>query len=511
MGWGSSVVMNSKDNSPVPVFFFRSGRLREFVAELERRARLSASEEDPSVLRVNDTESQLAKSMIVTLPPPPAPADARAEVTALEHRGNGSSSPSSSSPSTGSVRDLPADLADLQWFVFEGFGKVTRFVSDRVSGFLPPPQQRRPASAERPADSAATTTVVRTSVGAFELVGESARQRIARTGLCAELPLGKREAPLDAEEWIKLLGDDGSISPKSANEFRRRAFYGGVSESIRAECWKYLLGIKAYSHTFEEREAALQKKIKQYQDIRLQWTTITKEQEEYCHKFKLRREQIAKDVVRTDREYPFFAREENLGKLNDILMSYTMFNWDLGYVQGMNDLCAVILNVMDGDEALTFWGFKNLMDSMIPMFSKDMGGMNALLSTLGRIVETMDPELYRYLESVNCTSFVFCFRWMLVLFKRELSFDTTKRLWEALLSNWLCPNFHLFVATAILIRSRDHIMQRGLQFDDILQYVNELSGHILLEPMLVEAEYIFLGFLRIADAQLKDLILSKPS
>ena len=39
-----------------------------------------------------------------------------------------------------------------------------------------------------------------------------------------------------------------------------------------------------------------------------------------------------RDVVRTDRNIPFFEGDENpnLKKLNDILVTYAVFNWDIG-------------------------------------------------------------------------------------------------------------------------------------------------------------------------------------
>lgn len=42
-----------------------------------------------------------------------------------------------------------------------------------------------------------------------------------------------------------------------------------------------------------------------------------------------------KDVRRTDRGHPFFARGggPNLKMLRNVLMSYAMYNFDLGYVQ----------------------------------------------------------------------------------------------------------------------------------------------------------------------------------
>lgn len=73
-----------------------------------------------------------------------------------------------------------------------------------------------------------------------------------------------------------------------------------------------------------------------------------------------------KDVNRTDRTLPFFAGEnnENLMLLSDILMTYVMYNFDLGYVQGMSDLLSPILCVMM-NEVDAFWCFVGFMDKVV--------------------------------------------------------------------------------------------------------------------------------------------------
>ncbi|VDO88964.1 unnamed protein product, partial [Schistosoma mattheei] len=43
-------------------------------------------------------------------------------------------------------------------------------------------------------------------------------------------------------------------------------------------------------------------------------------------------------------------------RLSDILITYTIYNMDFGYFQGMNDLLALILYVIK-DEEDSFWCF----------------------------------------------------------------------------------------------------------------------------------------------------------
>lgn len=101
--------------------------------------------------------------------------------------------------------------------------------------------------------------------------------------------------------------------------------------------------------------------------------------------------------MRTDRDYPFFSEEKNLDELRDILVTFITYNQDLGYTQGMNDLCAIIYNVLQGDEVATFWCFANLMERLGPHFRKDQIGMTTTLRALARVLNVVDPELYHYL------------------------------------------------------------------------------------------------------------------
>lgn len=73
-----------------------------------------------------------------------------------------------------------------------------------------------------------------------------------------------------------------------------------------------------------------------------------------------------KDVNRTDRNHPFFEGEHNpnVTLLHDILMTYVMYNFDLGYVQGMSDLLAPILYVTQ-HEATAFWCFVGYMNMVV--------------------------------------------------------------------------------------------------------------------------------------------------
>ena len=239
--------------------------------------------------------------------------------------------------------------------------------------------------------------------------------------------------------------------------------------------------------------------------------------------------------MRTDRDYFFFKDEESLEMLREILLTFFTYNRDLGYAQGMNDLCAIILNVLQGDEVSTFWCFANLMERLGPHFHKDQVGMTTTLRALARVLRVVDPELYDYLglwhtacllnvlacltsddgygvkmttDSVGASNMFFCFRWMLIFFKREFSFDSTKRVWEALLSDFLAPHFELFFACAMVEDSRDRILRNRMQLDELMLMMNELAGTRKTTPLIQRSDALFQKFLRSpADPEIHDYVL----
>ena len=71
-------------------------------------------------------------------------------------------------------------------------------------------------------------------------------------------------------------------------------------------------------------------------------------------------------------------------------------------------------------------------------------------------------------ENIDCANMFCCFRWLLILFKRELAFKEIKTLWEVI---WVCPftvHFHIFVAIAILNNYRKELLHAAA-FDEVLK------------------------------------------
>ncbi|KAL6517075.1 hypothetical protein OROHE_018035 [Orobanche hederae] len=287
--------------------------------------------------------------------------------------------------------------------------------------------------------------------------------------------------------WNTFLDAEGRVT--DSKTLRKRIFYGGVEHDQRKEIWTFLLGFHTYDSTYAEREYLMSVKKSEYETIKKQWQSISVDQAKRFTKFRERKGLIDKDVVRTDRSLLFYDGDDNpnVYLLRDILVTYSFYNFDLGYCQGMSDLLSPILYVMR-DESKSFWCFVSLLERLGPNFNRDQSGMHSQLFALSKLVELLDSPLHNYLKQNDCLNYFFCFRWILIQFKREFEYNRTMRLWEVLWTHYLSEHLHLYVCVAILKRYRCKIIGEQMDFDTLLKFINELSGQIDLDATLREAE-----------------------
>ncbi|XP_058094634.1 rab GTPase-activating protein 22-like isoform X2 [Magnolia sinica] len=157
--------------------------------------------------------------------------------------------------------------------------------------------------------------------------------------------------------------------------------------------------------------------------------------------WKLVLHQIGLDVVRTDRALTFYENQENDAKLWDILSVYAWMDKDIGYCQGMSDLCSPMVMLFD-NEADSFWCFERLMRRMRENFRSTSSsiGVQSQLSTLSTIIKAVDPKLHQHLENLDGGEYLFAFRMLMVLFRREFSFVDSMYLWELMWAMEYNPN-----------------------------------------------------------------------
>ncbi|KAI3470166.1 hypothetical protein Pfo_026829 [Paulownia fortunei] len=139
---------------------------------------------------------------------------------------------------------------------------------------------------------------------------------------------------------------------------------------------------------------------------------------------------IVVDVVRTDSHLEFYEDTKNLARMSDILAVYAWVDPATGYCQGMSDLLSPFV-VLFEDNADAFWCFEMLLRRMRENFKMEgPTGVMKQLQALWHILELTDREMFSHLSYIGAESLHFAFRMLLVLFRRELSFNEALCMWE---------------------------------------------------------------------------------
>ncbi|KAL9242453.1 hypothetical protein vseg_016446 [Gypsophila vaccaria] len=502
LGWQYIIVVLSSGLAFPPLYFYNGG-VKEFLATIKQNVSLVRSGDDANVFVVNDFEDPLQKTLsslelprVVSIGTPSANASVVVSPTAENQARENQYDASTSSENRSKNKQKTNDPArDLSIQVLEKFSLVTKFARDTTSqlfgensgeNFLP--DVKKPVHSQSLPDLHSKLPPIE-----LEKVADEVPVPVPVPADPMELDKlalvwGKpRQSPLTNEEWISFLDSEGRVIDSKA--LRNRIFYGGIVHELRDEVWPFLLGYYDYNSTYAEREYHRSVRKQDYEIIKLQWQSIFPEQAKRFTKFRERKGLIEKDVVRTDRSFSFYDGDDNpnVDLLYDILLTYSFYNFDLGYCQGMSDYLSPLLFVM-GDDSDAFWCFAALMERVGPNFNRDQSGMHAQLFALSKLLELSDTPLHDYFQQHDCLNYFFCFRWILIQFKRELRYEETMRLWEVLWSHHLSEHFHLYICVAILKRHRNKIIGEQMDFDTLLKFINELSGHIDLDAIIRDAE-----------------------
>ncbi|NP_001372782.1 TBC1 domain family member 15 isoform 9 [Homo sapiens] len=416
MGW-SYLVFCLKDDVVLPALHFHQGDSKLLIESLEKYVVLCESPQDKRTLLVNCQNKSLSQSFENLL----------------------------DEPAYGLIQKIKKDPYTATMI---GFSKVTNYIFDSLRGSDPSTHQRPPSEmADFLSDAIPGLKINQQEEPGFEV--------ITRIDL-GERPVVQRREPVSLEEWTKNIDSEGRIL--NVDNMKQMIFRGGLSHALRKQAWKFLLGYFPWDSTKEERTQLQKQKTDEYFRMKLQWKSISQEQE----------------------------------KRNSRLRDYRSL---IGYVQGMSDLLSPLLYVME-NEVDAFWCFASYMDQMHQNFEEQMQGMKTQLIQLSTLLRLLDSGFCSYLESQDSGYLYFCFRWLLIRFKREFSFLDILRLWEVMWTELPCTNFHLLLCCAILESEKQQIMEKHYGFNEILKHINELSMKIDVEDILCKAEAISLQMVK---------------
>ncbi|KAG6502324.1 hypothetical protein ZIOFF_042216 [Zingiber officinale] len=264
---------------------------------------------------------------------------------------------------------------------------------------------------------------------------------------------------LSGRRWRSSFSEEGHLD---IARVLRRIQRGGVHPTIKGEAWEFLLGCYDPKSTFDDRTQLRESRRSKYEELKskckemddsvgsgrvimtpvitedgkpIEGTPNASEEHAVLDKeviqWKLSLHQIGLDVNRTDQALVHYENLQNQAKLWDILAVYSWVDKEIGYCQGMTDLCSPITILIE-NEADAFWCFEHLMRRVRGNFksSSTSIGVRSQLTLLSSIIKTVDPQLHEHIESLDGGEYLFAFRMLMVVFRREFSFADSLYLWE---------------------------------------------------------------------------------
>eukprot|EP00746_Dinoflagellata_sp_MGD_P146127 gnl/MRDRNA2_/MRDRNA2_78644_c0_seq1.p1 gnl/MRDRNA2_/MRDRNA2_78644_c0~~gnl/MRDRNA2_/MRDRNA2_78644_c0_seq1.p1 ORF type:complete len:842 (+),score=227.56 gnl/MRDRNA2_/MRDRNA2_78644_c0_seq1:61-2586(+) len=275
-------------------------------------------------------------------------------------------------------------------------------------------------------------------------------------------------------------------------QLRLLCFRGIPNESrLRPKIWKMLLGYLPMARHSEWNAIQGQKRAKYYTRKNEMMTPeggVQKDEDKELF------EEIERDVNRTRRECDFFQKEENKKALLGVLFLFAKLHPSIRYVNGMNEIAAVLLYVMaeeneciDFMEADTFWCFREWMSEMkgafIQDFDKQDEGVNKQLADVNFLIRTWDFDLACHFQQHDLPPVMFALRWCTLLFSQDLALPDLIRVWDSLLSDPQRFEFCSHFCLALLVYHRQELLE-ARNIMGLMEILQEAPRSTELEPVL---------------------------
>ncbi|CAG9861897.1 unnamed protein product [Phyllotreta striolata] len=195
------------------------------------------------------------------------------------------------------------------------------------------------------------------------------------------------------------------------------------------------------------------------------------------------------DVIRLDiaRTFPHLGIFQEGGPYSDtlhsLLAAYVSYRPDVGYVQGMSYIAAILILNMDPCDA--FICFSNLLNQPLHLsaFTLNQCRMQAYYNAYDRIFCFNLPRLHRHFEQSGLTPDLYLLDWIYTIFAKAMPLDIACRVWDVFLRDGY--EFIFRTALGILHLHQDELMSMDfLQGSQFLTHLPEdISSELLFRSI----------------------------
>ena len=288
---------------------------------------------------------------------------------------------------------------------------------------------------------------------------------------------------------IKYLSDFISFDELSS-DIINAILIKGIPETLpclRPLIWKALIGFYPLNNLSEWKERTINKN-KIYEKEIINKYSYYPEKIEEIKEIELIN-QINKDLPRTRFDCPFYANEpKNYDTLRRILFYYAKEHSDVNYIQGMNEIIAIIFYIFSKDdnpfnkeyiESDSYFVFEKLMEQVKDIFMMENINYSQLyvkeqIEEIKKILNKIDFELMNYFKEIGLEIDNFVMRWLLVLFAQEFTIDVAVNFWDRLFTQKNKIKFVCYISAAIIKKNKEKIMK--LDAGGIMEWAQELQN-----------------------------------
>jgi len=265
----------------------------------------------------------------------------------------------------------------------------------------------------------------------------------------------------------------------------------GIPPSVRGAVWKLAVGNALFltPELFLIFQNNAKEKLSQQKRVKELTSPLTMHNSEsslvVCRENALGL--ITLDVQRT---FPSLCIFQKGGPYHEplkyLLAAYTCHRPDVGYVQGMSFLAAMLLLNMDLTDA--FIAFANIINRSCQMafFMVDQPMMDAYFRTFDVLMEEQLPRLHHHFRSECLSHDIYLIDWIFTIYSKSLPLDTACRVWDLFFRDG--EEFLFRTALGILWMHQDALID--MEFFRLAQYLTKLSNTITADALFQNIEKI---------------------
>ena len=264
------------------------------------------------------------------------------------------------------------------------------------------------------------------------------------------------------EKWNYMLSNFDDFVKNHYSKLKERV-RKGIPDSLRGYVWQKILNVE---EDFYKKDLYLQ----------LNDESGDKSLEEV----------IIKDIDRTFPKNTFFNQKYGGGQrsLYKVLVNYSKYNKEVGYVQGMGFITALLLTYMD--EERSFFMLHALMKKreLETLYLPGFPDLNKKLYVFLNLQKKLIPKIYNTFKKFDIVPFTYSSEWFLCLFSRSLKFNSLVRIFDTFILEGYKVIYRFALA---FLKSNEQKIIECKEMDSLFKVIKSCFENVDIEEIMKTA------------------------